>query len=94
MRALWVGLLCVGLAACQTTTQTSLAAPDTARIESDGADLQPFESQAVVSERRLKINACLADIGLAPLPEAFGETAPPMTLDQSEVFEKCMARAG
>ena len=69
MRALWIGIVCVALVACQTNTQPSVPRPDLAPIEGEIGPLAPFVSQAVVSERRAQINDCLVAHGLPPLPD-------------------------
>lgn len=94
MRALGLALVSVGLAACQTTTSNlSVPRPVAAPIETAGEPLTDAELRGTVSPERLKINACLADIGLRAMPEGFAQTAPPMSLDQSDAFQTCMARS-
>jgi|AntAceMinimDraft_11_1070367.scaffolds.fasta_scaffold226021_2 hypothetical protein len=94
MRALVLGFACVGLAACQTTASNlSVPRPVAAPIETAGEPLTDAELRGTVSPERLKINACLTDIGLLAMPEGFAQTAPPMTLDQNDAFQACMARS-
>ena len=93
MRALVPLAVFLVLAGCQTTTRSlSVPEPIAAPIETVGMPLAEEEMRGTTSERRTKINACLADIGLQPLPEGFAQVAPPMTLDQTEAYNACMAR--
>lgn len=95
MKGVWLGLICVGLAACQTTTSSNLSVPRpvTAPIETAGEPLADAELRGTVSPERAKINACLADIGMLAMPEGFAQTAPIMSLDQTDAFQACMARS-
>ncbi len=97
MRIAALGVLVVGLAACQSTTASdanlSVARPTAAPIETAGVPLGEEELRGTVSPERMKINACLQDIGLRAMPDGFAQTAPPMTLDQTEAFNTCMARS-
>ena len=93
MRFFWLGIASVGLAACQTTTQTSMPRPDLAPIEGEIGPLEPFVSQAVVSERRTQINDCLVAQGLPPLPEGLGSGTAPLEDEAARTFRRCMARS-
>ena len=93
MRFVLIGAICGILAACQTTTQPSVARPALAPIEGADGPIAAFESRAVRSERRVKINTCLAELGLPPLAETLGGTNAPLTVEQSAEFRTCMAKA-
>jgi len=94
MRALVLGFVCVGLAACQTTTQTSVPRPVAAPLETAGAPLGEQELRGQLSSpRRVLINTCLAEIGLPPLPETLGGVNAPMNRAQGDAFQACMARS-
>ncbi len=43
-------------------------------------------------EKRAAINACLVEIGMAPLPETLGGINAAMNQAQGEAFQACMAR--
>ncbi len=93
MRALWIGIVCVALVACQTNTEISVPRPDFAPIEGEIGPLAPFVSQAVVSERRAQINDCLVAQGLPPLPEGLGSGTAPLEDEAASTFRRCMARS-
>ncbi|MFT5060199.1 MAG: hypothetical protein ACI9KS_002672 [Sulfitobacter sp.] len=93
MRILVLGVASIGLAACQTTTQSSVPRPVAAPLETAGAPLGEQELRGVISPRRLKINACLAEQGLAPLPVTLGGINAPMDRTQADLFQTCMGRS-
>jgi hypothetical protein len=93
MRAIWLGIACVCLVACQTNTQISVPRPDLAPIEGEFEPLAPFVSQAVVSERRAQINECLVEQDLPPLAEGLGSGTAPLEDEEARTFRRCIARS-